>query len=105
VYSVVDWHCFDADPDFNFSVNADPDPNMDLHQNDADPLRILPLALHMLKNPIFFTYSRSFSNLQFFTFLIIFKDVIILSILDSILKFCGKRYTVSGLSIFAYAWQ
>ncbi len=34
--SVVDRHCFDADPDLNFHVDADPDPDPDRYQNDAD---------------------------------------------------------------------
>ncbi len=33
--SVVDRHRFDADPDPNFHVDADPD--LDWHHNDADP--------------------------------------------------------------------
>jgi hypothetical protein len=30
-------HRLDADPDPNFHVDANPDPDRDWHQNDADP--------------------------------------------------------------------
>ncbi len=44
--SVVDRQRFDADPDPNFLVEADPVPDPDLHQNDADPTS----SFHMLEN-------------------------------------------------------
>jgi hypothetical protein len=34
--SVVDRHCFDADPDPNFHFDADPHPDPELQPNDAD---------------------------------------------------------------------
>jgi hypothetical protein len=37
ITSVVDRHCFDADPDPNVRFNADPDPDTERHQNDANP--------------------------------------------------------------------
>ncbi len=36
--SVVDRHRVDADPDPNFLVDADPGPDLDWHQNYADPI-------------------------------------------------------------------
>jgi hypothetical protein len=33
----VDRHRFDADPDSTFHFDADPEPNPDWHQNNADP--------------------------------------------------------------------
>jgi hypothetical protein len=89
--SVMYRHRFDARSGFP-NVDADPDPEW--HQNDphphADPT---PRFTHMLKNPIFLyiTSSHSFASLQCFNFQSNVKDVIILSILDSILKFCGKK--------------
>ncbi len=41
------------------------------------------------QHPIFFTFSHSFASLQSFIFLISVKDIIIRSILDRKLKFCG----------------
>jgi hypothetical protein len=35
--SVVDKHCFDAYQDPNFHLDADPDPDLNCHQHDADP--------------------------------------------------------------------
>jgi hypothetical protein len=69
----LDWHRFDADPhpDLNFHIDVDPDR--------------IPNFTHVGKSE-FFLYSDSFANLQCFIFLICVKDVIILNILDSILK-------------------
>ncbi len=49
----MDRHRFDVDLDLISHVNADPgtDPDQDWHQNDADPMRILPQVSHMLENP------------------------------------------------------
>jgi hypothetical protein len=45
----------------------------------------------MLENPnYFFTVSHNFASLQCFIFLISLKEIIILSIFGSILKFYGK---------------
>jgi hypothetical protein len=45
----------------------------------------------MLQNEIVYTLSHSFAGLRCFIFLISVRDVIILSILDSILNFEEKR--------------
>jgi hypothetical protein len=63
----VDRHRFDANPDPNFHVNADPDPNPDLdwHQNDeapyADPT---PSFTHVGRSDFFFTFSPIIASLQ-----------------------------------------
>jgi hypothetical protein len=85
----VDRHRFDANPDSdpNFHVDADPDP--DWHQKMPIFMRILPQVSHILE--FFFTFSHSFAILQCFIFLISVKHDQIFIILDSILKFCGKK--------------
>jgi hypothetical protein len=68
----VDRHRFDADPDSNFHVIADPDPDPDWHQIDGDPHAdtTRPSFTHVGKSEFFFTLSRSMSSLQCFIFLI-----------------------------------
>jgi hypothetical protein len=46
----VDQHRFDADPDPNFHVKSDPDP--DRHQNDVDP-HATPSYTHVGKSESF----------------------------------------------------
>jgi hypothetical protein len=102
--SVVDRHRFDADPDPKFHVDADPDQDrIDINMMPIFMRILLPQVSHKSENPIFFLHFKSqLCQFTIFIFLISVKDVIILSILDSILKFCGKRY---GLSTFSYAWH
>jgi hypothetical protein len=52
----VDRHLFDAFPDPNFRVQADPDPDPDAywHQDNADPRADPTPCLHTLENPKFF---------------------------------------------------
>ncbi len=57
------------------------------------PMRILPKVSHLLENPnLFLLLVAAFAALRCFIFLISAKDVITFSILDSILKFCGKKF-------------
>ncbi len=66
------------EPDPNFHVDADPDP--DWHPKDDDPLEDpTPSFTHVGKSD-FFTVSHSFASLQCFIFLTSVKDFIILSI-------------------------
>jgi hypothetical protein len=80
------------DPDPNFHVDADPDPNW--HKNDvashADPT---PSFTHVGKS-VFYTFCHFIVSLQCFVFLISVKCVIIFSILNTILKFSGKKFSV-----------
>jgi hypothetical protein len=89
LHSVADRHRFDAEPDPNFHVDSDLDPDPDWHQNDADPQAGPTPSCTLEKSDFFITFSNSFVSLLpvcFFS-LISVPDVIILSILDSILKF------------------
>jgi hypothetical protein len=82
----VDRHRFDAEPDPNFHVDADqdPDPGSDLYQNDADLHANPTPSFSQLKNKEKCrTFIHSNSSLQCFSFLINGKGVI----LDSKLKF------------------
>jgi hypothetical protein len=91
--SVVDRHRFDADSDLSFLVDDDPGPNPDCHQNDADPhADPTPSFTHDVGKSEFgfILVMCSFASLQCCNILISLKNVIILSILDSILKVCGK---------------
>ncbi len=45
----MDWRRFDADPDPNFHVDADPGPDLDWHQNDEDPIQSFTNAKHHFK--------------------------------------------------------
>jgi hypothetical protein len=63
-------------------------------------MRILP---QVSTSDFFFTFNHSFASLQSFIFLISVKYVIIRSILDRILKFCGA--SICTLSSFSYAWH
>jgi hypothetical protein len=61
------------------------------HQNDADPhADRTPSFTHVGKSEKI-TFSHNIASLQWFIFLISVKGVIIFSILDSILKFSGKK--------------
>ncbi len=51
--SVLNPHQFDANPDPNFHVIADPDPDPNWHQNDADSRADPSQVSHMLENIIF----------------------------------------------------
>jgi hypothetical protein len=80
--------------------DADPDPDTNFHvdtNSDPDSLDFT----HVGKSYFFYTFNCSRS--QFFIFLISVKNAIILSILASILKFCGKiflyqSYYMPGIS-------
>jgi hypothetical protein len=76
----VDRHRFDADPDpiIHYDVYLDPDIN--------------PSFTLVGKSKFFFTFIHSNASLHCIIFLGI---VIILRILDSILKFSGKKYSLS----------
>jgi hypothetical protein len=76
--SVVDRHRFDADQDPNFHFDADPNPDLDRHQNDADPhADPIPRYEHVVENQIFLLLSHSISCLQCFIFLISVNRVVI----------------------------
>jgi hypothetical protein len=45
----VDRHRFDADPDPNFHVDADPGADLDWHQHDAYPTQSFTHAEHHFK--------------------------------------------------------
>ncbi len=63
---------FNANPDPNFYVDADPDLDPDWVKNHANPhADPVPQDSHMLK------FFHSFASLQCFIFLITLKDVII----------------------------
>ncbi len=83
-------HRLDADPDLNFHYDGYPDPDLDpdWRQNIADPT---PNFTNVWKIRICFTYILINSSSQCFPFLIGGIGVIILSILDSIFKFSGKK--------------
>jgi hypothetical protein len=83
--------------DPNFLVDTDPDP--DWHQNDADPHADPNLSFTHVGKYEFLTFSHSLAISQFYL-LICLKDVIILSILDSILKLWKN-----SSSTFSYAWH
>jgi hypothetical protein len=102
-----DRHRFDADPyqDPDFHVDADPEPDPDWYKNNPADRRADPSKFLTLEKPIFLLLlylSHSFASLQCFIFLISVKYVIILSNLNSILKICEKKYS---LSTFSYAWN
>jgi hypothetical protein len=84
---VVDQHRCDANPDPNFHVDADPDPDPDWH-------RMMPILMQILLQVSHMLGKSQLCQSSCFIFCIGVKNVIILSILDSILKFCGKKYTV-----------
>jgi hypothetical protein len=65
----------------------------DRHRFDADPDPVPVPNFH-------FDVDHSFTSLQGFIFLISVKYLKILSILDSVLKLCGKKYS---LPTFSYA--
>ncbi len=44
---VIDRHRFEAEPDPNLCYDADPDPDLDRYQNDADPQAAYTQVLHM----------------------------------------------------------
>ncbi len=72
----------DPDPNPNFHLDADPDSDPDCHQNDAD--------LHADPTPSFTRVGKSgkqFLVTTWIIFLICVKDVMLFSILDSILQF------------------
>ncbi len=83
------WCRFGSDPDW--------------HQNDADP-HADPTSsyTHVRKSVLKKKFSHSVVSLQCFIFLISDKDVIILSILVSILKCFGKKVWFIN---FLYAWH
>jgi hypothetical protein len=80
--SVVDRHCFDADPDPNFYVDADPDLDPDWHLNNAILMRILRIlfqVLHMLENLnflFFFVSQQCHFKMYYLSHLSSFKCVI-----------------------------
>jgi hypothetical protein len=63
--SVVDLHCFDADPDFHFDADPDPDPVPERHQYDADPHANPTPSFPMLKNRNFFPSHQYQSTLVY----------------------------------------
>jgi hypothetical protein len=80
-----------SDP--NFYDNADPDPDSDRLQNDADPT---PRFTNVGKS-FFKILSPSFDSLLCFIFFISVKYVIILNFLDPILKIFWNKSLVSKL--------
>jgi hypothetical protein len=77
---------FGSDVDPNFHVDADPDLNPYRHKYDTDPhADLTPYLTHVGKSYFQKYFSHSLP-VTCFTFLISVKDVIMLSILDSILK-------------------
>ncbi len=92
--TLVDRHRFDADPDPNIH-----DPCWSGFES-ASPWCRSSCGSYLKFNTcrkiqfIFFIFSQSLASLQCFIFLTSVKDVIILIILNSILKFCGKKYTL-----------
>ncbi len=68
-----------------FDAHADPDPNW--HQN-----YLIPSFTHDVKSELFVYFKSQLDNV--FSLSIVSKDLIILSILDGILKSCGKKYRV-----------
>jgi hypothetical protein len=82
----VDRNRFDADPDTNFHVDADLDPNW--HQNNAGIL-ILPQVLHMLENLKFFYFWLQHCHFTMFCLSHPMSNVS-LNILDSKFEFSKK---------------
>ncbi len=62
-------------------------------------MRILPKNLHMLENLIFFTLSHSIVTYNVLSFSSVSEVSYVFSILDSILKFSGKKSTLSTFFI------
>jgi hypothetical protein len=67
------------------------DPDLDQYQNNADRMRMLSQVLHMLEYWAIFFYIHNNASLQCYYFRISGNCVMILSILDSILKFSSKN--------------
>jgi hypothetical protein len=85
--SVVDRQLFDSDPDPNFLVEADPVPDPDLHQNDANPRADPTPSFHMLENQDYkktFSLSHIIAGFQCSIFSIRIRCVINFSNLNSI---------------------
>ncbi len=53
----MDRHRFNADQDPNSHFDADPDPDQDCHQNNADPHADPIHVMHKLNNRCFFTFK------------------------------------------------
>ncbi len=88
----MDWHRFYADPDSTFHFDPDPDPNQD---PDSTPV------LHVLENQNFLDFIHSSARLNCFIFLVSVIGIISFNILDSILKFSVKSYS---LAVHLYIW-
>jgi hypothetical protein len=82
---------FCADPYPNFHVYANPDPDPDWHQSDADPHADPTTSFNYVGKSDFFTFGHSITNLKCFLFLISVKYIVIFNILDSMLKYSGKN--------------
>ncbi len=87
-----DQHRFDANPDPDsdptVQFDADPGPDPDWHQHNADPhADHSPIGKYGKIFLLLFTARGSNASLQCFSFHINGKCVMILSILDSMLKF------------------
>jgi hypothetical protein len=91
----------DADPDPNFHVDVDPNPDPDRHQNSGDPPAVLPQVLQMLKNLNFFNFKAQHCHFAVF-YLSQQSQLYHMFILDHILKFSGKKFT---LQTFSFAWN
>ncbi len=82
------------DPDPNFHFDADPDPDPVWQKNYVDSHADPTPSLTQIGKSDFFTFSPCIVSLQCFFFLISVKCVIIFSILNTILKFSGKNFSL-----------
>jgi hypothetical protein len=83
---------FDADPDpdptFHYDADPDPDPDSDRHKNNGEPLADPTSSFTQVRKlGELFTYVHSNASLQRLSFIVSGKCAMILSILDSKLKF------------------
>ncbi len=90
----------------NLYGDADPDPDPNRHQNRyRSSYGFYPQNLvfrHVWKSEFFLLFCHSIASLQCFIFIISVKYVIIFKSFDSILKFPGKKFS---LSTFSSAWS